>query len=258
VPKLEFALKEFILTYQNKAILSEAILVKKAKQLAKGLEILDVTLKFFAEWLYKFKEHNGICQQKLHEEALSADITAIANALLLLKNWLQDFNKEIAKKYKNKKVLLLLDNCKSHKIDDLTLLNVDFHFLSSNTISKIQLIDVQEEKDIKVLKINMLQDEITSETIQNCWNHTNILFNISDTELSVNNNTLILRELAQDITALNLPNMISAKDDKNVDDSIEPLIISASDTSKGLEIVFSFLQQQEDSKELLKNINILD
>ncbi|CAG8678286.1 5296_t:CDS:1, partial [Cetraspora pellucida] len=46
--------------------------------------------------------------------------------------------------------------------------------------------------------------------------------------------------------------------DEDVDDSTEPLIISASDASKGLEIGFSFLQQQEDSKKLLKNINILD
>ena len=59
VPELELALKEFILTYQDKAILSKAILIEKAKQLAVGLE----TLKFSAGWLQKFKEHNRIRQQ---------------------------------------------------------------------------------------------------------------------------------------------------------------------------------------------------
>ncbi|CAG8735048.1 1866_t:CDS:1, partial [Cetraspora pellucida] len=214
--------------------------------------------------------------------------------------WLQDYDKEIAKKYGNEKVLLLLDNCKSHKIDGLTLSNVDVHFLPPNTTSKIQLMDagiimlfkrhyhslhirwilnqVQEEKDIKDLKLNVLQvinyvikswDEIISETIQNCWNYTNILSNISDTELSVNDNTLTLKELAQDITAFNLPNMMSAEkflnnsnekityeapnddkiiqkiielykktpeeqieSDEDVDDSTESLIISASNASK--------------------------
>ena len=63
VPELELALKEFILTYQDKAILSEAILIEKAKELAVGLEVPDETLKFSAGWLQKFKEHNKICQQ---------------------------------------------------------------------------------------------------------------------------------------------------------------------------------------------------
>jgi len=40
VPELELGLKEFILTYQDKAILSEAILIEKAKLLAVGLEVL--------------------------------------------------------------------------------------------------------------------------------------------------------------------------------------------------------------------------
>ena len=44
-------------------------------------------------------------------------------------------------------------------------------------------------------------------------------------------------------------------DDNEVDDSVELLIVSA---ASSLEIVHSFLQQQEDSKELFKHVNVLD
>jgi hypothetical protein len=59
------ALKEFVLVYQHKAILSDAILVEKAKQIATGLGIPEGTLKFSTGWLVKFKNHNGIHQINL-------------------------------------------------------------------------------------------------------------------------------------------------------------------------------------------------
>ena len=40
--------------------------------------------------------------------------------------------------------------------------------------------------------------------------------------------------------------------------STEPSIVNANDAIKILELVRSFLQQQEDSKELLKHVNALD
>ncbi|CAG8721220.1 13351_t:CDS:2, partial [Dentiscutata heterogama] len=61
IPELELALKKFILIYQSRAVLNEAILIKKVKQLAKGLG------------------------QKLHGEESSANIVAITNALSLLR-----------------------------------------------------------------------------------------------------------------------------------------------------------------------------
>nr|CAG8599128.1 6798_t:CDS:2 [Entrophospora candida] len=60
VPELELALKEFILIYQNRYILSEAILIEKAKQIASGLGVPEGTLTFSPGWLYKFKRHNGV------------------------------------------------------------------------------------------------------------------------------------------------------------------------------------------------------
>jgi len=47
-------------------------------------------------------------------------------------------------------------------------------------------------------------------------------------------------------------------DDNEVDDSVELPIVSCGDAASSLEIVRSFLQQQEDSKELFKHVNALD
>ena len=47
-------------------------------------------------------------------------------------------------------------------------------------------------------------------------------------------------------------------DDGDIDDSIEPPIVNANNVAKGLETVRSFLQQQQDSKELLKHVRILE
>jgi predicted RNA-binding protein YlxR (DUF448 family) len=45
-PELEIALKEFVLNYQHRAILSDAILAEKAKLIAEGLEISENKLQF--------------------------------------------------------------------------------------------------------------------------------------------------------------------------------------------------------------------
>jgi len=50
----------------------------------------------------------------------------------------------------------------------------------------------------------------------------------------------------------------SEADDSEADDSVELPIVNCSDAANSLEVVRSFLQQQEDSKELLKHINALD
>src|SRR5436190_23150921 len=53
-PELELALKEFVLTYQHRAILSDAILIEKAKLLANGLEIPQGTLQVRLIYLISF------------------------------------------------------------------------------------------------------------------------------------------------------------------------------------------------------------
>ncbi|CAB5393558.1 unnamed protein product [Rhizophagus irregularis] len=64
-PELELALKEFVLNYQHRTILSDAILVEKAKLLANGLGVPENMLQFSSGWLQEFKKRNGIRQEKL-------------------------------------------------------------------------------------------------------------------------------------------------------------------------------------------------
>src|SRR5438128_11902299 len=55
-----------------------------------------------------------------------------------------------------------------------------------------------------------------------------------------------------------LVEIYSEADASEADDSVELPIVNCSDAANSLEVVRSFLQQQEDSKELLKHINALD
>jgi len=86
VPELELALKEFILVYQERTILSDALLIEKAKSLAQDLGISEDTLQFSPGWLYKFKNRNGIRREKLYGEEASADLNAITESLPLLRD----------------------------------------------------------------------------------------------------------------------------------------------------------------------------
>jgi transposase len=423
VPQLELALKEFVLINQNRAILSEAILIEKAKQIANGLGVEEGTLKYSAGWLHRFKKRNGIQEQKLQGEASSADLNAITEALPMLKNkcdlypleriynmdetglfyrlepdrtlatqrlsgrkknkerlsialctnsdgshklkpliigkfkkprcfnnvnlnnlemkycnntkawmlattfqdWLQEFDSDIAKKYGSEHVLLILDNCPSHKINGLALSNVDVHFLPPNTTSKIQPMDagiimsfkrhyrhlhikwilnqIEGGEDIKDLKMDVLQaiqfiikswEEVSPQTIHNCWRHTNILSDRMNVDLTNPSDDPTVIELSQAITALNLSDAMPIgeyldnpeertvyevpDDDKIVevlvemykeqpevdandfeeDDSVEQVSISASEATKNLEIVRAFLLQQENSSEQIKLINSLN
>ncbi|CAG8715150.1 18307_t:CDS:2, partial [Racocetra persica] len=85
-PELDLALKEFMLIYQHRTVLTDALLVEKAKVLADGLRISQGTLNFSPGWLYKFKNQNGIRLRQLQGEAASADMVAINNVMLLIKN----------------------------------------------------------------------------------------------------------------------------------------------------------------------------
>src|SRR6185369_12665135 len=52
-PELEQALKEFILMCQHQTVLSDAILIERAKTLANGLGIPEGALNFSVGWLQK-------------------------------------------------------------------------------------------------------------------------------------------------------------------------------------------------------------
>ncbi|CAG8715642.1 34106_t:CDS:2, partial [Racocetra persica] len=86
VPELELALKKFILIYQYRTILSDTMMIEKAKLLADKLGVPEGKLYFSSGWLQKFKERNGIYQIKLHREADSVDEDVITESLPLLKS----------------------------------------------------------------------------------------------------------------------------------------------------------------------------
>jgi len=90
-PELERALMEFILTYQHRTILSDAIIIAKAKLFAERLQIPESKLQFSSGWLQKFKERNGIQLRKLHGEASSSDQNAIIENLPSLREKLSRF-----------------------------------------------------------------------------------------------------------------------------------------------------------------------
>jgi hypothetical protein len=46
----------------------------------------------------------------------------------IFQEWLQDFDYKIYQKYKGERVLLLVDNCSSHKTLGLNLQYVELHF----------------------------------------------------------------------------------------------------------------------------------
>jgi len=84
-PEFDLALKEFVLSFQHKTILSDAMLIEKAKLIADGLGVPAGALQFSLGWLQKFKERNGIRQHKLQGEAASADDLAIVEAMPALR-----------------------------------------------------------------------------------------------------------------------------------------------------------------------------
>src|SRR5262249_27347461 len=82
-PAFELALREFVVNYQHRTVLTDDLLVEKAKLLAEGLGIPN-TLQFSHGWLARFKERNGLRQRLLEGEAASADNAAIANSMPML------------------------------------------------------------------------------------------------------------------------------------------------------------------------------
>lgn len=157
------------------------------------------------------------------------------------------------------------------------------------------------------LKMNVLQaiqyiiqgwDEITAETIHNCWQHTQILSNGDDflDDINETDNNSILDELDEIIETLHFPNAMQAKefltiseediiyeipeDDDQIiaeiashykkndeiidnsndlnDDSIEILAVNPNTALKNLEMVSLFLLKQEDANEYLKYIGKIE
>jgi len=156
---------------------------------------------------------------------------------------------------------------------------------------------------IQDLKIDVLQaikfiiqswNEITTETIYNCWNHTKILHNtehLDDIEADddIEAGDFVLDEISRMLEILNLPNFMGAEEFLNIpddniiyevpedvtgfiemfkkrsdgntddldemDDSIEVVAVSTNVALQSLNTIHTFLLQQENSNEYIKLVN---
>ncbi|CAB5357059.1 unnamed protein product [Rhizophagus irregularis] len=377
-PELEFALKEFVLNYQHRTVLSDAILIEKARMIANGLDIPQDALHFSSGWLQKFKDRNGICQRKLEGEASSADEAAIAIALPLLRErcsnypleriynmdetglfyrlepdrtlatkhlagrkvnkerlsvalcanadgshkfkpliigkferprcfkniriqampmtyrnnakawmitsifqeWLREFDRQVGLKHRGQRVLLLLDNCSSHKLTGLTLQYTDVHFLPPNTTSKIQPMDagiimtfkkhyrrshvrlmlqyVEAGNRAEELRIDVLQ---AIRFIIQAWDEAEEFLNIPEENVvyEVPKDDQVIEELVYLFKNTDKENMdLDEMDLDEMDDSDEIPIISPSAAISSLEIVHTFLLQQDNAEEYVKLVGKIE
>ena len=71
----------------------------------------------------------------------------------LFQEWLQEFDYQVAQKHNGQRILLLLDNCPSHKIQGLNLSHIEIYFLLPNTTSKIQPMDASFKRHYRCYHI---------------------------------------------------------------------------------------------------------
>ncbi|RWS19352.1 hypothetical protein B4U80_14452, partial [Leptotrombidium deliense] len=72
--ELDQALNEWILEHHSIAIITDAIIIKKAKQFAEKLKIEEDKILFSGGWLQSFKKRHNISQITKHGEAASVNI----------------------------------------------------------------------------------------------------------------------------------------------------------------------------------------
>ncbi|GES96196.1 CENP-B homolog protein 2-like [Rhizophagus clarus] len=369
--ELELALKEFVLRYQHQTILSDAILIEKAKLLASELGVPEDTLQFSSSWLQGFKKRNGILnvqaillkeftiwmkqgfftgillepdqtlatkrifRQKKNKKRLSIALCANADRshkldpliigkfakprcfknininnlpmkyrnnnkawmiITFFQEWLQEFDYQVAQKHRDQCVLLLLDNCSSHKLQETLPL------LSYSILKQVEA--GERAQDLKMSVLQAIQyiiqgwNNVTAETIYNCWHHTKILpidtnvdpnFPLDDRDVSdeLTNalnalNFLDVMELEEYLTIseenivskihdddeiiAEIVNNFKKKSNENntdndldeVNDSIKEEVISFNIVLKSLKKVNTFLLQQENAYEKLKLVNLLE
>ncbi|CAB5379915.1 unnamed protein product [Rhizophagus irregularis] len=200
----------------------------------------------------------------------------------LFQDWLYDFDRQVGQKHRGQCILLLLDNCSSHKIEGLNLLNVDVYFLPPNITSKIQPMDSGIIMSFKNIIVIIIFDVIEADNI--------VHIETNDIEAD----DLLLNEISRMLEIINLPNSMGAKELLNIpeenivyevpeditefieifkkqskentndlnnldemDDSTEVVTVSTNMALKSLNTVHIFLLQQENSNEQIKLVNTI-
>ncbi|CAG8567290.1 22161_t:CDS:2 [Rhizophagus irregularis] len=147
----------------------------------------------------------------------------------LFQEWIWEFDHQVGLKHQGQRVLLLLDNCSSHKLDGLTLRYTDVYFLPPNTTSKIQPMDagvimsfkrhyrrshvrlllryVEVDNRAEDLRMDILQ---AIRFIIQAWDLRNVSEDICQNE------NLVLNELTDALRDLNLPYPMQAEEFLNL------------------------------------------
>jgi hypothetical protein len=84
-PQLKSALYEWQLRYENIAIITDVILIEKAKQFAQKLKISENEFSFSMGWVSRFKTRHGIKLHNTQGESASVDIDLVNQELPKLK-----------------------------------------------------------------------------------------------------------------------------------------------------------------------------
>ncbi|CAG8453967.1 23609_t:CDS:2, partial [Dentiscutata erythropus] len=221
------ALKEFVLTYQHKTVLSDLILIEKAKLLANRLGVPVGILNFSLGWLQKFKERNRIGREKLYGEDGSVNENIIIRELLLLRNKYSDYPLE-----------------RIYNIDETAL----FYQLEPDYLLATQLPLFNE------LLIETPLLEVLSQNLNNL-NFPDAIY--IEEYLAIPEENIVYKVPNKDEIIINLIETFRRTDaeyNKNqemADDSIEKEIISLNVALKSLKNIHTYLLQQEDTNKCI-------
>ncbi|CAG8551392.1 7484_t:CDS:2 [Dentiscutata erythropus] len=149
VPHFELAFKEFILTYQHRIIISEAMLIEKAKQLSKGLGIPEEV------------------ENEKNVKNLKIDI--LRGIRYIIKAWNKVKERTIYNCWRHTKILSnndneisLENNQEIEETDELLNLSNSIRNLNlSNSIEVVDFLAIPEEEEVcKIIDENAMMAEI--------------------------------------------------------------------------------------------------
>ena len=216
---------------------------------------------------------------------------------IIFRDWLSSLDKKFRINKSN--ILLIIDNASYHNINNLVLTNIKVLFLPPNTTSHLQPLDngiiaavkkryktkqilyIIKQLENNVLapeKISLLQaikmfkqswDEITDNTIMNCWFHSKLIDRETQEITQGNSDQIDLQDL---IDKLNLDNPMNASEfinfpdenlieEMNLDDIIKmhdekecekeeeeemenSIVIKPSQAPDSINLIINFLQQK--------------
>ena len=147
---LSFRALSFIVQFACRLEPDRTLATKRISGRKQNRERLSIALCASADGLHKLdplvigKFAKPRCFKNVHLGNLPITYNSNGKAWMIttvFQEWIRDFDRKVGQRHGGQRVLLLLDNCSSHKLNGLDLQHVDVHFLPPNTTSKIQPMD---------------------------------------------------------------------------------------------------------------------